>query len=154
MVTRLSGLSLVEMMVTVAVASILALYGGSFTANWLAKQKVQAAVETLQQGYARARALALRNGTTDTANSASYLVLVSNRVCVQSSTVTAIDCDSSVWEADLTVDSAVIANNRTSCIAFSSAGLPQDGSLGGVDCAKATSYTLTKGTNDASGYLQ
>ncbi|KFZ38626.1 hypothetical protein HR45_04160 [Shewanella mangrovi] len=154
MVIREQGLSLVEMMVTVAVAGILALYGGSLTSRWLGKQKLQAAEEMLQQGYAKARAVALSNGAVSGVNGSSLLVLTNKQICVHNSDHSAVDCSDALWHAELPVDSATIANQQTTCIAFNSAGLPASGTLGTTNCTQSTQYSMSKGSDDANGYLE
>lgn len=140
-------------MVTIVVAGILALYGGSLTARWLGKQKLQAAVEMLQQGYAKARTEALANGASSTGG-ASVLVLVNKQVCVQPGDYTTIDCNAPNWLADLPVDNVSISQSEMTCIVFNSAGLPTSGSVGGTHCTASTQYSLSKGNDSANGYLE
>ncbi len=153
MVKRIGGLSLIELMVTLVVATIIALYGGSLTARWLGKQKLHAAVEMMQQGYARARAEALSNGASSN-GVASILVLANKQLCVQPSDYTALDCQEPNWLADLAVDSATIAQANTQCIVFNSSGLPTAGIVAGANCVTSTQYSLSKGSDNVDGYLE
>ncbi|QSX32185.1 type II secretion system protein [Shewanella avicenniae] len=154
MVIGQRGLSLVEMMVTVAVAGILALYGGSLTASWLGKQQLQATQEVLQQGYAKARSVALTHGANGASNSASLLLLTNKQLCVQNGDYTALNCTDALWQAQLAVDSITIAQQQTACIAFNSAGLPSSGVVNSQNCATSTQYSISKGSNNANGYLE
>ncbi|QYK00081.1 pilus assembly FimT family protein [Shewanella psychrotolerans] len=148
-----AGLSLIELMVTIVISSIIAMYGSSLTINWLAKQKIKDAEENLAQGYASARALALRTGTNST-NPSAYLLLIDNTLCVQKGSNSNLNCNAPEWIASLPVTSSSITDKTSACIAFNSAGLPKTATLDSISCSVATSYNVALWSNTANGYLE
>ncbi|KJS04369.1 MAG: hypothetical protein VR73_14585 [Gammaproteobacteria bacterium BRH_c0] len=73
MVRGHKGFTLIELMITVALIAILAMAAVPFTASWLHATQVQTAGANLEQAFAKAKALALRNpaGVTGSDSAAS-----------------------------------------------------------------------------------
>ena len=63
MVKRQAGLSLIELMVTVAIIGMLAVVTVPFTSVWLDEAAVNNARSQLHRAHAQAKAVALRNPT-------------------------------------------------------------------------------------------
>nr|WP_321270731.1 prepilin-type N-terminal cleavage/methylation domain-containing protein [uncultured Tolumonas sp.] len=120
---RYSGFSLIELMVVLAVMSILATLGTALTQSWSSSNQLQLGKNLLTQGAAHAKSLALRNGSGTNSNTvAAFLVLKNNMLCVLNGTATTLDCSSPVWQTQLKV-SASINSASTQCIGWNSMGL-------------------------------
>lgn len=148
------GFSLIELMVVLAVMSILATLGTALTQSWSSSNQLQLGKNLLTQGVAHAKSLALRNGSGTNSNTvASFLVLKNNTLCVLNGTATTLDCSSPVWQTQLSI-SASINSVSTQCIGWNSMGLPETSALGGTNCTIALTYSISSGGQNATGYLE
>lgn len=149
------GFSLIELMVTLAVMSILALLGTALTQSWSSSNQLQLGKNLLTQGAAHAKSLALRNGAGSNSNVvAAFLVLKDNTLCVLNGTATSLSCSNSpVWQTQLSVSTSI--NSATAqCIGWNSMGIPDTATLGGTACTTTLSYTISSGGQSATGYLE
>ncbi|WP_428311049.1 pilus assembly FimT family protein [Hydrocarboniphaga sp.] len=123
------GLSMIELMISLAISGLLMVSAGNLTQSWIASTRVNSALAVMTQGVSRARAIALRN-PGGVANGASAAIL-----CVSDGTVrlfsatrspqAAATCQSSggLWSAPLDSSASVQVNGTAlSCLAFSNRG--------------------------------
>lgn len=149
------GFSLIELMVALAIMSILAVLGIALTQSWTSSNQLQLGKNLLTQGVAHAKSLALRNGAGSNSNVvAAFLVLKDNKLCVLNGTATTLGCSNSpVWQTQLSVSASINAGTPQ-CIGWNSMGLPDSASLGGTSCTTTLSYTISSGGQNATGYLE
>lgn len=141
MVRRLqTGISLIELMVTVAIVTILAMLSLPLTQAWVENAHLNYAQDTLYEGYSTARALALQNpGNVTGSVAAASLILKDNTLQVKTKIGNA---DTEVWQGQL--DSRVALSLRdadcTNKLAFDNKGQPTDS-----DCRK---YSIKIGSSE------
>lgn len=149
---RARGYSLVELMLTLAVAGLLLVSAGQLTHGWIASARVHEALAVMSQGVSRAKAIALRNpGGVSGAAAAAILCVSGNTVRLFAATRSpqaAAHCQGSggLWTAQLHGSAQVVVNGAAlSCLAFSNRALPLNpASTGGSDaCPVASSALIT-----------
>lgn len=81
----MAGFGMMELLIVVAIASLLLLAGVPLTRGWMADAAISQAESQLVQAYAKTRALALRNPSAATGNqpAASLRIVNGNTVQVQ-----------------------------------------------------------------------
>jgi len=130
---RRAGFSLVELMVTVAVAALLLVSGVPLTRAWIQSSQARDAQGMISQGISKAKALAVRNAASITNDA-----LAMSAVCVSNGTLTVVtaanaatqaNCSTSssvVWTAQLPSGSSVQVGATTlsslSCLAYNTRG--------------------------------
>jgi len=147
-----SGVSLVEMMVTVAVMMLLALAAAPFTSSWGSQASVRQTQTLLMQGMSQLKALALRNPAASSATAAAVLVAVPGQLCVRQGIPATLDCSAVTWTS--VPPASIKLNNATSqCVALDSGGSPVAATVGATVCGTALSFEVSKGTETSSGTL-
>ncbi len=150
-----SGLSLIEMMVSIAIMMLLALAVAPFAASWGSQAAVRQSQHMLQQAMSQLKASALRNPNGVSASAAAVLVSVPGQLCVRHGVPNSLDCSQPAqnnWAAQ--PPASVKLNGALSqCVALDSAGMPVAASVGGVNCGTAMSFSISKGTESSDGTL-
>jgi prepilin-type N-terminal cleavage/methylation domain-containing protein len=103
MVKRQAGLSLIELMVTVAIIGMLAVVTVPFTSVWLDEAAVNNARSQLHRAHAQAKAVALRNPTAKELSEVAASVKLSGNVLLvcegaPNGAGCAVDGNTVVWE--------------------------------------------------------
>jgi len=101
-VTRQSGITLIELMIVVAIIGLLAVVTTPFTQGWIDEARVNDARSLLHRGYAEAKALALRNPENAQGNQVAACLLLSDGVLlVRESQPSGAACNGdTVWQGD------------------------------------------------------
>ncbi|MCV2348506.1 type II secretion system protein [Paucibacter sp. Y2R2-4] len=150
-----SGLSLIEMMVSIAIMMLLALAVAPFASSWGSQAAVRQTQHMLQQAMSQLKASALRNPSGVSASAAAVLVSVPGQLCVRDGLPAALDCGQagqSGWTA-LPPASIKLNGAFSQCVALDSAGMPVAASIGGVNCGTSMSFSISKGTESSDGTL-
>lgn len=157
MYKRAAGFTLIEFIITVVVMMVLLLQGVPLTMQWIGSSNIQSGTTLFNQGVARAKSRALRNGSGATASApAAYLVFTSNTVCAQDvSSATGLNCTNAVWTSNLPNATTATLNGAASqCVAYNNTGLPVSATLGSTQCGTGATYTITSmGVTSASAVL-
>lgn len=152
MVNKASGVTLTELMATLAVMVIVMLAALPLTMSWVHGSQVGNSKALLLQGYDNAKALALRNPTAArTSTPAAGLKLVDgSTLLVCKGDPDDADCVAAgsavVWEADLSVGKGVAVTLNSladTTIDLSNIALPSG----------APRYSVTKGSESDAGTL-
>lgn len=117
--------TLIELMVVLAVLSLLLMMAVPFTSNWAASAKLRDAENILQLGVGRGKALAQRNALGATGSqAAAHLCLDSDTAELQ--LYSANSCSgTAVWRAQLPKNLSIKNGTKTfECLALSNRGLP------------------------------
>lgn len=148
---RTAGFSLIEAMITLTIASLLLVSGAPFTQRWVASARVHNAQTLLEQGVARAKAVALRNpGGMQANEAATVLCLRDNRLLLFAATrspQTSARCATSnaLWSADLPTSTTVMdsTDNAMDCLAFNNRGASTASGSVADDCSSSTSLQIS-----------
>jgi|GEM_PF-1219132 len=143
-----AGLSLVELMVTVAIVSILSLAGLSFTGGWVNSNRVLDGQAVLQHAYSRSKAMAIRNefGMTES-RSAAAICFVDNVLSLHSaSNLSQAACSGTqVWSATLPNSiSMQIPGSDFSCMCLSNKASVTNQVEAGQDCSACATTNIVK----------
>ncbi len=146
------GVSVIEMMVTVAIMMLLAMAVAPFSVAWGNQAAVRQTHSLLNQAMSQMKSTALRNPTAASATAAAVLVSIPGKLCVREGLPGALDCSVFNWSA---VPPAAIKLNgaNSQCIALDSAGLALSATVGGVACGTAMSFNIAKGSESSDGTL-
>lgn len=133
------GMSLIELMVTVALMAFLLLVSLPLTKAWVDSAKQREAADVLAEGLGRAKALAMRNpaGIEDAAKPSAF-------VCLSASTVAVARIDLSgacgkgqlAWTGTIPGQVAVKLPDHSGfqCVAYNARGLTLSASVASVPC--------------------
>ncbi|MEJ6004117.1 prepilin-type N-terminal cleavage/methylation domain-containing protein [Paucibacter sp. AS339] len=147
-----SGLSLIEMMVSITIMMLLALAVAPFASSWGSQAAVRQTQHMLQQAMSQLKANALRNPSGVSASAAAVLISVPGQLCVLSGLPAALNCNQGGWVAQ--PPAGVTLNGALSqCIALDSTGMPVVATVGGVNCGTAMNFVISKGTESSNGTL-
>lgn len=148
---RSQGFTLIELMITIAIFSLMVTMGAQLTTSWVNSAQQRDAAGLLKQGISRAKATALRNpgGALNSWPAAALCrsgqVLKLYSISDQAS----INCSSTsniLWQTNLPSAATLQAGGTDiSCVAFNSRGLPVNGSNA---CATST-ISVTVGSESA-----
>ncbi|AOY00669.1 prepilin-type N-terminal cleavage/methylation domain-containing protein [Jeongeupia sp. USM3] len=129
------GFTLIELMITIAILALLLAVGVPFTQRWGQSARVQQVESTLKQGFAHAKAVALRNPTGATTGSAAVLRLEGDDLVVCEGAVTCTTANA-VWRGSKPTSTTISLNGlaTTGGLGFSNQGM-----------ATASSYTVSDG---------
>jgi type IV pilus assembly protein PilA len=153
-----AGLTLVELMVTLALFAFLMLLSLPLTRAWVESAHQRDASGMLTEGLGRAKALALRNpqGLTDQTLPVAVTCLVSGKISVVAATSTGVDCTQAAdWDAQLPSDTTVVLPTTQlafQCAAYNERGLSLAASVGSLACTPAStssSLNVNVGSLDA-----
>ena len=154
MVRQLAGFSLIELMIVISVMMLLLLMGVPLTANWLNGSHVNQANNNLQQAFSMLKARALQNSAGASGlEVAATLVTTGNQLCIYKGKPSNLNCNSGfLWRATA---SALISLNGGSlqCIALDNSASAVATTIGTTNCGTALSYTISKGSENATGVL-
>ncbi|NKF21178.1 pilus assembly FimT family protein [Solimonas marina] len=149
------GFSLIEMMVVIAIISMLTMLGVPLTSNWVASAQLRETQAALAQGIARAKAISLRNPGAVGDDVAAAILCRSND---QLRLITAADADGATcsdttqWSAALSTQTTIEAGGGAfSCVAFDNRGLTLNPSVAGSGsdhCLTSLDFTLSKASVD------
>lgn len=156
---RLRGFTLIELLVTLAVLAVLALAAVPLTVDWIHRARTLEARGLLLQGYAAAKAVALRNPCAmplDAADGAAALQASTDGTTV-TLRVTADGCNylqahpNRQWSALLPGGVALTLDGTLLDVATT----PLTLALGGLPDAASATFTLSRGgsQNDETGTL-
>ena len=156
---RQRGLSLIELMVTLAISGLLMVSAGNLTSSWIASSRVNSALAVMTQGVARARAIALRNpGGVANGSSAAILCVSNGTVRLFAATRSpqaAASCQSSggLWTAALGNSASVQVNGSAlTCLAFSNRGMPINpaAASGSDTCPVSSNVMISSASQNAT----
>jgi type IV pilus assembly protein PilA len=139
------GISLVELLVTLALFAFLILLGVPLTHAWVQSAHQRDASGMLAEGLGRAKALALRNsqGVTDQTLPVAAVCLMGGRIQVTTATKDGIACATAVsWSATLPFDASIVkATNQSAfqCVAYNERGMALAASVSGLTCTQSPS---------------
>ncbi|MCV2355819.1 type II secretion system GspH family protein [Paucibacter sp. B2R-40] len=152
MVKSQAGVSMIELMVTIAIMMLLAMAVAPFSVAWGNQAAVRQTQSLLNQAMSQLEATALRNPTAASSTAAAVLVSVPGKLCVRAGLPAALDCSSFNWSA---VPPAAIQLNgaASQCIALDSAGMSLGAAVGGVACGTLMSFNIAKGSESSNGTL-
>lgn len=152
MVSSQAGMSMIEMMVTIAIMMLLALAVAPFASSWGNQAAVRQTHSLLNQAMSQLKSTALRNPTAASATAAAVLVSVPGKLCVREGLPATLDCASFNWSAQ--PPAAIKLNGAASqCIALDSAGMSLAATVGGVVCGTLMSFSINKGSEGSNGTL-
>ena len=147
------GLTLVELMVVVAIMSILAMLSAQFGFQWSNSAKVTQTQASLQQAYAIAKSTALQNYRAQAGGSAAAVLCLSS---AQLNVFQGGSCSgSAVWTRPVASGVAIQFGSPAAtalCIALSNAAIPLSTASAGT-CATNLTYSITAGSANASKNL-
>lgn len=143
---HMSGFTLIEIMVTIAILAILAVAGAAFTRDWVRQAELTKTVSSLDNAINLAKSAAIKNESGFTDNSAVTQVCLNNQVLSvhKSSSSTAANCNStSNYNFDLpsSVQIKDTSGANVQCIAFGHLG----GQLSTSPCTSDQVITITNG---------
>ncbi|MBD8495544.1 prepilin-type N-terminal cleavage/methylation domain-containing protein [Pseudomonas syringae] len=148
---RNRGFTLIELMITLAVFSLMVTMGAQLTRSWVDSARQRDVAGLLKQGISRAKATALRN-PGGALNSWPAAALCRSGQVLKLYSVTdqaSINCASTsniLWQASLPGAATIQAGGTDiSCVAFNSRGLPVNGS---ASCTTST-ISVTVGNESA-----
>lgn len=148
-----AGFSLIELMIVIAIVGLLMTLGVPLTRGWVVNTQVRDAQSLLGQGYARAKAVSLRNpGGVSGTMAATILCRADRRLLLipAGDAATPADCSGpAAWSATLppSVSIRTAAGDELHCIAFDNRALAIDPSAAGSGsdvCTTSAAFTLGK----------
>ncbi|MBE1161863.1 pilus assembly FimT family protein [Dyella acidiphila] len=158
------GLSLIELMVTLALLAFLVMVGLPLTSAWVQSAHQRDAAGMLTEGLGRAKALALRNpqGLTDQSLPVAVTCLSGRNLSVVAADASGADCSQSQqWGMQLPTDASIVqapllASASTTaaaavamqCVAFNERGIALSTSVGSLTCT-SSSLNVLVGSQDA-----
>jgi type II secretory pathway pseudopilin PulG len=152
MVNSQTGISMIEMMVTIAIMMLLAMAVVPFSVAWGNQAAVRQTHSLLTQAMSQLKATALRNPTAASATASAVLVSVPGKLCVAAGLPGALDCGSFNWISQPPV--AIKLNGAASqCLAMDSSGMALAATVGGTVCGTAMSFSISKGSETRDGTL-
>ncbi len=143
-----SGLSLIELMVTITIMMLLAMAVAPFSASWGRQAHMRQSHSLLMQGMGQLKALALRNpGASAGGAAAAVLISLPGKLCVSIGQPDALSCAAASWTAD--PPASIELNGLASqCVALDSAGMPVALNVAGTVCDTALSFRIQRGSED------
>jgi type II secretory pathway pseudopilin PulG len=143
--TRQCGVSLIEMMVTIAIMMLLALAVAPFSASWGAQAYMRQSQTLLMQGMSQLKALALRNPSASSAGASAVMISIPGKLCVASGVPAALNCTAAAWTSN--PPASIQVNGADSqCVALDSAGMPIAAIVAGTVCGTALSFRVSRGS--------
>ncbi|GGA03244.1 pilus assembly FimT family protein [Dyella caseinilytica] len=153
------GLTLVELMVTLALFAFLMLIGLPLTRAWVQSAHQRDASGMLIEGLGRAKALAMRNpqGFTNQSLPVAVACLVAGQISVVAVGTSGVDCSqTSDWDAQLPTDASVVqAGNGLvfQCAAYNERGIALAVSVGNMTCTPSSLNNTQSSLNINDGDL-
>jgi type IV pilus assembly protein PilA len=155
-----AGLTLIELMVTLALLAFLILIGLPLTRGWVQSAHQRDAAGMMIEGLGRAKALAMRNpqGFTSQSVPAAVACLVAGQISVVTASTNGVNCNqASDWSAQLPSDASVTqayGGTAFQCAAYNERGIALTTSVGGLACTpSSTSASLPSSLNINDGDL-
>jgi prepilin-type N-terminal cleavage/methylation domain-containing protein len=148
-IRSVSGFSLIELMVAVAIVAILALAAAPLGSAWVANSRIDNTANILAEGYATARALALENKANVSGVQAASAISVAGGIVSVSYLDAVTATTTTVWQKPIDTTVNVSPESNSACAAlvvnFTNLGMPANGtcfnvsisSLGGTDLVLA-----------------
>ncbi|GHD67513.1 pilus assembly FimT family protein [Jeongeupia chitinilytica] len=142
---RQCGFTLIELIITIAILALLLAVGVPFTQRWGQSARVQQVESTLKQGFAHAKAIALRNpnGVKDGTATAAVLTLTGDSFFVCEGAPSSCGASNAVWQASKSANTSITIGANTAW----SLGLTAQG------LAASSNYTVSDGNESATGNL-
>ncbi len=158
MVLKQPGFTLLEMLIVVAIMGALAAAASPFTQEWYNTAKVNEMIGVLQEGSARAKALALSNANvTQGDNIAALLCPENNILYLYAAPPSACGVAGAVWSSRFPgAPSTTVTlndNNWTTCIALNSLALPSNVAFEGAACPVQRDMSVARGGTNVSFIL-
>lgn len=151
------GFTLIELVVAITIAVLAMLVAAPLTSSWVDSARVNETQGLFQQGYSRAKALALRNANGVTAaEGAAAFCQSGNNLYVYSGVPATCGTGSFVWQGLVPGDgnTRIQLDSATfSCLALNNAGIPVAATIGAAACVTGSSYTISKGVQSVSKTL-
>jgi type IV pilus assembly protein PilA len=144
-----AGLTLIELMVTLALFAFLILIGLPLTRGWVQSAHQRDALGMMTEGLGRAKALAMRNpqGFTSQAVPVAVACLVVGKVSVVAAGTSGVDCSqASDWNAQLPSDASVVqtqGGTTFQCAAYNERGIALAVSVGSLTCTPSSTSSFT-----------
>jgi type IV pilus assembly protein PilA len=155
-----AGLTLIELMVTLALLAFLLLIGLPLTRGWVQSAHQRDAAGMMIEGLGRAKALAMRNplGLTSQSVPAAVACLVGGNVSVVAASTNGVDCSqAAIWDAQLPSDASVTQADGGAafqCAAYNERGIALTTSVGALACTpSSTPASLPSSLNINDGDL-
>jgi prepilin-type N-terminal cleavage/methylation domain-containing protein len=147
------GLSLVELMVALAIAMLLAMVGTALNTAWADQSAVRQSDALLRQAMGELKALALRNAEgRPMGDAAAVLLHQPGRLCVHSGNPAAASCEGARWQASPRA-SIQLAEQDEGCLAMDSSGRVIDAQIGATACGSALDYRIQRNKESFDGSL-
>lgn len=156
MTSRSAGFTLIELVIVLAIIVLAMLVSVPFTASWVDSARVNETQGLFQQAFSRSKALALRNGsgaTVDTA--AATLCQNGTTLYLYSGLPATCGAGTIAWQGDIPGGSTAIqlGGATFTCMVLNNLGMLVSSSIGGTNCATASNYTISKGGQSVSKTL-
>lgn len=147
------GLSLIELMVTLALLAFLLSVGLPLTSGWVQSAHQRDAVGMLTEALGRAKALALRNpqGLADQSQPVAVTCLGKSTLSVVAASAKGVDCGvGRAWAAQLPADASIVQSDNSTfqCVAFNERGIALATTVGSLACSQS-SLNVKVGSQDA-----
>ncbi len=147
------GLTLVEMLVVIAMAGILAFTSLAFTGAWVDSNRLMDSQNIVLQGFRHAKAAALRNTHGITGDSAASVLCFSNhtivvRIATNSSTPASCSSGTSIWQSLLSdrLNIKDTGDSNFSCSCLTNKGVLTTTSTACGSCIDNAAITLNSGS--------
>ena len=143
------GVSLIELMVCIVIAMLLAAAVTPFALGWSYQSSVRQTHAQLRQGLSQLKATALRNPlATGAPNAAATLVSQAGQLCLHAGLPTTLNCTGALWQS-IVPASVKVANAAVSCLALDNKGLPIEVDVAGNPCVTAPTFVISRGSEQA-----
>lgn len=146
---RQLGVSLIELMVCIVIAMLLAAAATPFALSWSHQSSVRQTHAQLRQGLSQLKATALRNPlAARSPNASATLVTQSGQLCLHAGLPAMLNCAGALWQSSVPA-SVKVANAASSCVALDNQGLPIEAAVGDSACATGPTFDISRGDEKA-----
>ncbi|MBB4845070.1 prepilin-type N-terminal cleavage/methylation domain-containing protein [Paucibacter oligotrophus] len=142
---RQQGLTLIELMVCITIAMLLAAAATPFALSWSHQSSVRQTHAQLRQGLSQLKATALRNPVAARSpDTSATLVTQAGQLCLHAGLPTELNCTAALWQSRVPA-SVTVAGASSSCVALDSNGLPLAANVGNRACARQPTFVISRG---------
>lgn len=142
---RQKGLTLIELMVCITIAMLLAAAATPFALSWSHQSSVRQTHAQLRQGLSQLKATALRNPVAArTPSTSATLVSQAGQLCLHAGLPAELNCTAALWQSSVPA-SVTVAGASGGCVALDSNGLPIAAEVGDRACATRPTFVISRG---------